>query len=102
MVGDAAASPAWQRLQVDVDNYLNLHHEGNELLLHGRFSKDGNEVGHYTAFLRLELGMEKQAVILHLDSNKDRVECSNSRLFKKHHPGVLVNEIAWSQFANYQ
>ena len=100
-MGDAAASPAWQRLQVDVDNYLIKYHEGNELLLHCRFSKDGNEVGHYTAFLRLELGMEKQAVILHLDSNKDRVECSNSRLFKKHHPDVLVNEIAWSQFANY-
>ena len=37
-----------------------------------------------------------------MDSNKDRVECSNSRLFRKHHPGVLVSEIEWSQFANYQ
>ena len=98
-MNDEAASPACQRLQLDVDNFLIKYREGNELLLHGRFSKDGNEVGHYSAFLYLELGMEKQAVILHLDSNKDRVECSNSRLFRKHHPGVLVSEIEWSQFA---
>jgi len=101
-VGDVAVKSAWLRLQLDVDNYLNKQHQGNELLLHGRFSKDGNEVGHYTAFIRLELGMLKQPVILHLDSNKDWIECSNSRLFKKHHPGVLVSEIAWSQFEDYQ
>jgi hypothetical protein len=100
-VGDVAVKSARLRLQLDVDNYLNKHHQGNELLLYGRFTQDGNEVRHYTAFLRLELGMQKQPVILHLDSNKDRVECSNSRLFRKHHPGVLVNEIEWSQFATY-
>ena len=84
----------WELLQLYVTAQLIESHTVNEILLHGRFNVEGEEVGHYTVFLRVEIAPKKVPVLLHLDINKERPECSHARLFRDLH-GDPVDEIDW-------
>ncbi len=74
----------------------------NQLLFQGHFRREstGEMVGHVSVFLKLVIA--KKAVILHLDSNMERPQCSNTKLFKEKFPDREVDELDWDQFFVYE
>jgi hypothetical protein len=60
----------WKFLKKDVEVFL-LEQGMKEILLQGRFTKDGREVGYGGAFLLLDLhdARPSESVILYLDGN---------------------------------
>jgi hypothetical protein len=94
------ATPATAALRLYVeDQMLNLCLD-EELLLIGTFlNDDGLEVQHASTFIRLECGLSREAVIVHLDSNCDYPQCTKRSLLKQYMGEIA--DLEWKQFDRY-